>query len=310
MRRIEYNRYGGPQLMHLATFAPPPPRGHDVQIKVIIASVNPFDWKLREGELKIFTGSKFPRGMGSDFCGVVQKVGPKVTRFKIGDEVIGTTTPKASGAFAEVVTTRETLLVRKPESLSYSQAAVLPIPGVTAWLALVDKANVQRGQRIFINGALGSVGRAAIAVAKAWGAKVAGRVGARSLEDATAEGLSPVLDYAKPIPEELKNAFDVVFDCNGSLTPADGDFLRKPGGMVIDINMTKKKLLWALLSKGRKLVFFNGKAETLEKVAAFAAAGNLSLPIDVTVGLDDAIPLITAIETGKRKSGKAVIQFG
>src|SRR5579859_5742796 len=200
MRRIEYDRYGGPELMHLAAFSPPPLRGHAVRIKVAAASVNPFDWKLREGELKLFTGKSFPRGMGSDFCGIVQAVGPKVTRFKAGDEVVGTTTPKVSGAFAEIVTTKERLLVRKPASLSSSEAAVLPIPGVTAWLALVEKANVGRGQTVFINGALGSVGRAATAIAHARGASVAGRIGAHSLAEGAAEGLSPVLDYANPIP--------------------------------------------------------------------------------------------------------------
>ena len=308
MKRIEYDSYGGPELMRVATFAPPPLRGHEVQINVMAASINPFDGKLREGELKMFTGSTFPRGMGSDFCGVVRSVGPKVTRFKVGDEVIGTTTPKASGAFAEVVTTQEKLLVLKPATLSYSEAAVLPIPGVTAWLALVNKANLQPGQTVFINGALGSVGRAAIAIAKSRGARIAGRVGAHSLAEARAAGLSPLLDYAKPIPTELKGAFDVVFDCNGSLTPEEGDLLRKEAGMVIDINLTKKKLLRALLSKGRKLVFFNGKAETLEMVVGLAAAGKLSLPIGATAVLSDAIPLITAVENGKRTNGKAVIQ--
>ena len=296
MKRIEYDCYGGPELMRVAAFTPPPPRDHDVQINVKAASINPFDGKLREGELKIFTGSTFPRGMGSDFCGVVRNIGPKVTRFKVGDEVIGTTTPKASGAFAEVVTTHEKLLVRKPTSLSYSEAAVLPIPGVTAWLALVNKANVQPGQTVFINGALGGVGRAAIAIAKSRGARIAGRVGAHSLAEAHAAGLSPLLDYANPIPAELKGTFDVVFDCNGSLTPEEGDLLRKKAGMVIDINLTKKKLLRAFLSKGRKLVFFNGKAETLEMVVGLAAAGKLSLPIGVTAPLNDAIPLITAVD--------------
>jgi NADPH:quinone reductase-like Zn-dependent oxidoreductase len=309
MQRIEYDRYGGPEQMHIATFTPPAPRGNEVRIKVRAASVNPFDWKLREGELKIFTGSVFPRGMGSDFCGIVESVGPKVTRFKVDDEVIGTTTPKASGAFAEMVVTQEKLLVHKPASLSDAEAAVLPIPGVTAWLALVGTANLQRGQKLFINGALGSVGQAAIAIAKSRGAVIAGRVGAAALGEAQENGLSPALDYAKPIPAELNGTFDVVFDCNGSLSPEQGNLLRKKGGVVIDINLTKKKLMKALLSKGRKLVFFNGKAETLEKVVTFAAAGHLRQPIASTVLLGDAIPLITALENGKRQNGKVVIQF-
>jgi NADPH:quinone reductase-like Zn-dependent oxidoreductase len=309
MQRIEYDRYGGPEQMHLRTFSPAQPRGREVRVRVVAGAVNPFDWKLREGELKLFTGSKFPRAMGSDFAGVVESVGSQVERFKVGDEVVGTTSPKASGAFAQAVVTHEKLLVKKPAALSYVDAAVLPIPGVTAWLALVEKAKVGPGQRVFINGALGSVGRAAIAIATHRGALVAGRVGAGDLAEARACGLSPALDYKKGIPPEFSRSFDVVFDCNGSLTPREGDQLCKRGGMVIDTNLTKVKLWRAILSRQRKLVFFNGKANTLEKVVALAAAGHLALPIGITVELADAVPLIAALERGERHKGKAVITF-
>ena len=309
MQRIEYGRYGGPELMRLATFTPAGPRGQEVRVKVIAAAVNPFDWKLREGELKMFTGSKFPRAMGSDFSGVVESVGPKVTRFRVGDDVVGTTSPKASGAFAQVVVTHEKLLVKKPASLTHAEAAVLPIPGVTAWLALVEKAKLQPGQRIFINGALGSVGRAAIAIAKDIGASVSGRVGAGSLEEARSMGLSPALDYGKPVPPDAARSFDVVFDCNGSLSPQEGDRLIKSGGVVIDINLTGPKLSRALFSKHRNLVFFNGNAKTLQKVVELAAAGRLKLPIARTVPLAEAIPVVSELERGRRLNGKAVIQL-
>ena len=309
MRRIEYDRYGGPDLMHLATWVPKKLAAHDVQVKVMAAAVNPVDWKLREGELKLFSGRSFPRGMGADFSGVVQSVGPRVTRFKAGDEVVGTTTPRNSGAFAELVTTADERLVAKPTALSYAQAAVLPIPGGTAWTALVEKAEVQVGQRVFINGALGSVGRAAIAVSKLRGASIAGRVGPHNLAEARACGLDPALDYTQSIPADLNGAFDAVFDTNGSLTAAEGDRLRKPGGVVIDINPTKSKFLRLVLSRHHKLVFFNGKAKTFEPIVALAASGHLSLPIGNTVELDGAIAAITALERGKHHGGKLVIQF-
>jgi NADPH:quinone reductase-like Zn-dependent oxidoreductase len=309
MQRIEYDDYGGHELMHLAAFTPPPPRDQEVCIRVVAASVNPFDWKVREGELKFFTGSNFPRAMGSDFCGVVERVGRKVTKFTVGDQVVGTTSPKASGAFAEVVITHEKYLAKKPNSLSHAEAAVLPIPAVTAWLALIEKAKLQRGQHVLINGALGSVGRAAIAVAMSAGAKLAGRVGPGSLIEAQSLGLTPTLDYNGPIPSDALNAFDVVFDCNGSLTPQQGNSLVKSGGMVIDINLTRPKLWRALLSRHRKLVFFNRNAETLQKVVDFAASGRLKLPIGRTVNLKEAIPMIADLESGKHFKGKVVIQF-
>jgi NADPH:quinone reductase-like Zn-dependent oxidoreductase len=247
--------------------------------------------------------------MGSDFSGVVQSVGRKVARFKPGDEVIGTTSPRASGAFAEVVITHEKYLVKKPKTLSHAQAAVLPIPGVTAWLALIQKAKLQKGQSVLINGALGSVGRAAIALSTSVGAKVAGRVGATSLNEARDLGLFPVLDYNQPLPSHALNSFDVVLDCNGSLTPQQGDDLVKAAGIVIDINMTRAKLWRALCRRHRSLVFFSRNTQTLQKVVDFAALGKLRLPIGRTGSLSEAIPMITDLEHGKRLSGKAVIQF-
>jgi NADPH:quinone reductase-like Zn-dependent oxidoreductase len=309
MQRIEYDRYGGHELMHLAAFTPSPPRDREVRIRVVAASVNPFDWRVREGELKLFTGSNFPRTMGSDFSGVVESVGRKVTRVTVGDQVVGTTSPNTSGAFGEVVVTDERYLVKKPNSLSHAEAAVLPIPGVTAWLALIQKAKLQRGQHVLINGALGSVGRAAIAVATSTGAKLAGRVGQGSFDEAQSLGLASILDYNEPIPSNALKAFDVVFDCNGSLTPRQGDSLVKPGGMVIDINLTRSKLWRAVFSRHRKLVFFNRNAETLQRVVDFAAAGKLKLPIGRTVNLKEAIPMIVDLECGKHFKGKAVIQF-
>jgi NADPH:quinone reductase-like Zn-dependent oxidoreductase len=117
------------------------------------------------------------------------------------------------------------------------------------------------------------------------------------------------LDYNRPIPSDALNAFDVVFDCNGSLTPQQGDNLVKSGGIVVDINLMRSKLWRAVFSRHRNLVFFNGNAATLQKVVEFAAAGKLELPIGRTVGLDEAIPMIAELERGKRFSGKAVIQF-
>jgi NADPH:quinone reductase-like Zn-dependent oxidoreductase len=309
MQRIEYDGYGGHELMHLAAFSPPPLGDQEVCTRVVAASVNPFDWKVREGELKLFTGSRFPRAMGSDFSGIVESVGRKVTRFAVGDPVVGTTSPKESGAFAEVVIVHEKYLIKKPNSLSHAEAAVLPIPGVTAWLALIQRAKLQRGQHVLINGALGSVGRAAISVASSVGAKLAGRVGPGSHDEARSLGLSSTFDYNGPIPSSALKSFDVVFDCNGSLTPQQGESLVKPGGMVIDINLTRAKFWRALFRRHRKLVFFNRNAETLQKIVEFAAAGKLKLPIGRTAKLTEAIPMITDVESGRHFKGKAVIQF-
>lgn len=180
---------------------------------------------------------------------------------------------------------------------------------VTAWQAIVDKASVKRGQRIFLNGALGAVGRAAIAIAQDLGAEVTGRVGKGALEEAHALGLKTVLDYAKPIPLDLQKSFDLVCDCNGSLSPQESAMLMKPGGMVIDIMPNGAKMINFLFRWHQKFVFAKLEAKNLQKVVDFAAQGKLPMPIGRTATLAEAIKMIAEVEQGQGPKGKAVIVF-
>jgi NADPH:quinone reductase-like Zn-dependent oxidoreductase len=307
MKRIQYHRYGGPEEMRLETYEIPAPRADEIVVRVKAASINPFDWKVRQGALKFMVRGQFPRAMGSDFSGVVESVGAGVTRFRAGDDVLGTTPLNTSGAFGEKLITKEKLAVKKPASLSYEDAASLPIVGVTAWLALVSKGHLRAGQRVFVNGAYGGVGQAAVYIAKALGALVAGRVGPGALPDARAIGADPVLDYTKDIPADLNKSFDIVFDCSGGLTPREGDALIKRGGVVIDINPTFSKLMRSLFSGHRKFVFASMGAENLQKIVDLAASGKLPISVGRKATLDQAIALISDLETGRRTKGKAVI---
>lgn len=147
MRRIHYHQYGGPETMRLEEFTLPPLQEGEVAVTVAAASVNPIDWKLRQGQLKMMTGRSFPRAMGSDFTGVVHTVGPGVTQFTPGDHVYGIARLKESGAFAETVITTESMLASKPAELSVEQAACLPTAAVMAWNGLVDRAHRHRPDR-------------------------------------------------------------------------------------------------------------------------------------------------------------------
>ena len=309
MKRLQYDKYGGPEVVRLTSFTLPPPGADEVVVRVAAASINPVDWKIRSGQLKIMTGSKFPRAMGTDFAGTVEAVGSNVSRFKPGDTVVGAVTLKASGAFASELITSQKLLVKKPNNLSFAQAATLPIAGVTAWCALVQKGKLARGQKVFINGAMGAVGQAAIAIAREIGAEVVGRVGPKSLTQAQSLGLANALDYTKPLPENLNGTFDVVFDCHGSLTPAEEGRLRKKGGKIYDIAPTASKFIRSLLSPSRKIIFADLKAENLQSVVDLAAAGKLVLPIVKTCSLEEAPDVLASLERGERLNGKAVITF-
>jgi len=309
MERLEYDRFGGPELVHLASFTLPEPQANEVLVRVAAASINPLDWKIRNGDMKIFTGSKFPRAMGTDFAGTVEAVGSKVSDLKPGDAVVGTVPMKSSGAFAPRLITTRDHLVKKPDNLPFAEAASLPVAGVTAWLVLVKNAGLKRGQKLFINGATGAVGHAAIAIAREIGAEVTGRVGPQSVAQAQSLGLSLALDYTKPLPTTLDGSFDVVFDANGSLSIQEGDRLIKRGGKVFDIAPTKWKFLKALVSRSRKVVIADSKAENLQPVVDLAAANKLAIPVVQTVSLADAPALLASLEQGRRLNGKAVIAF-
>lgn len=309
MKRIEYDRYGGPELMHLAAFQPPSPGPGDILVQVKAASINPVDWGIRRGKMRLLTGSSFPRAMGKDFAGTIVQVGAGVTGWKVGDAVLGCVPWKRAGAFAPMALVRAREIVRKPEALSFAQAAALPTVGLTAWHGLIQKAKLKPGQSLLVNGAAGGVGSFVVQIAHSLGAKVAARVGTRSFERMKALGVNTVLDYREALPTDLKHRFDVVFDCNGSIASRDLDRLLKPGGVAVDITIEAPKLLRSLFLRRQKLAFGSVDQKTLLDVAKFAASGHLQLDIGAEVSIEDAIPLIARLEGGKSIDGKAVIVF-
>ena len=155
MKRVQYYRYGGPEVLRLEEFALDAPGRGEIRVGVRAAAANPMDWKIRSGEMKMMTSQKFPRGLGHDFAGVVDAVGPNVTRFKVGDEVFGATGWREAGTFAEALVTEDKTVFLKPQSLSFQEAAALPIVSAAAWTALIDKAKLRAGQQVFITGCLG-----------------------------------------------------------------------------------------------------------------------------------------------------------
>lgn len=293
--------------MRLESYRLPGPGKGEIMVRVKAASINPLDWKLRQGFMKIMMGRHFPRAMGSDFSGVVEAIGPGVVGLVAGDEVLGTTPMKASGAFAEALITTSNLVIKKPAALSFPDAAALPSIGVTAWRALIDAGKLKAGQAVFINGAAGGVGQAAIWIAKAFGAVVTVRVGPSWLADTAKLGLARVLDYNQPIPADLKGAFDVVFDCHGSLTAREEDFLTKRTGVAVDIDPTFGNLVRSIISSRHSFVRGVPSLVILQKVVDLAVAGRLPITISRTARLSEAAALISDLEAGRRVPGKAVI---
>ena len=171
MKRVQYLRYGAPKELRLDEVKQPDPERGQIRVQVRAAAANPMDWKIRRGEMKTLTGFRFPRGLGHDFAGVVDAVGPGVERLKVGDEVFGITSIRQAGALAEYVVADEKNVGLKPSSISFEQAAALTIVSLTAWNALVGKARLRAGQSVFITGCLGGVGRSAVQISRMRGAE-------------------------------------------------------------------------------------------------------------------------------------------
>ncbi|MEU0877024.1 NADP-dependent oxidoreductase [Lentzea sp. NPDC005914] len=239
-KRIQYHRYGGPEVLRLEDFRPARPGPGEVLIRVKAAAANPMDRKIRNGEMKMLTGWKFPRGLGHDFAGVVVAVGDGVTRLGVGDEVLGGTGLKAAGAFAEMVVAEEKAVVTKPPNLSWEEAAAIPVVGLTAFQALVNTGELQAGQAVFIHGCLGGVGRSAAQIALARGASVGGSCRDTAAHDARGLGINPIVDFDFDATK-LAKRFDIVLDTAGTLPIGAAQALLKPGGRIIDINPTPAK---------------------------------------------------------------------
>ncbi|MFC9688777.1 NAD(P)-dependent alcohol dehydrogenase [Kribbella sp. NPDC056951] len=312
MHRIQYHQYGGPDTMRLEEFELPAPQAGEVAVSIRAASVNPIDWKLRQGQLKVMTGRAFPRAMGSDFAGVVSAVGPGVTQFQPGDHVYGMTRLKESGAYAEAVITLESYLALKPAGLTFEQAALLPTGAVMAWNGLVERAHLRKGQRVFVNGATGGVGEAVVQVARMVGATVAGSTGTASVVRARELGVEPVYDYtglgAAELAQLQAGAFDVVFDTSGTLPVRTAMRMLRKSGVFLDINATPAKFLHAAVNRRRHKIFFcTPTTQILTEAADAAVAGDLGMRAGETVLLGAAIGLIADLEKGRKIPGKGLI---
>ncbi len=306
MKRIQYQSYGGPEVMRLEEHSLAAPGANQIRVRVKAASINPADWKIRNGELKMMTGKAFPRGMGVDFAGIVESIGSGVTRFQPGDEVLGTTSIKGAGTFAEQLITEEKLVVQKPGGLSFPQAACLPAVGATAW-GVMEKANLQSGQKLFVNGCYGAVGQAVVQIARARGLSITGTCSAASIADAKSIGVDRAIDYGEVDWSSLQGRFDAVIDTADTLLVPDALRLLCPKGVFVDIHPTPARMLRGLFNRRYKFVMADMSAATVGKVIDFSVEKGLQINIGESVPLAGAIPLITEIENGKKTRGKAVV---
>ena len=205
-----------------------------VVVAVKAAALNPIDWKMVEGELSRFTQLPFPFIPGSDFAGVVKKVGHGVTHLKEGDEVYGMAgyNRGGSGSLAEVAAANASFVWKKPAKLDFKQAAAVPMAGLRAWHVLVEVLQVKAGQRVLIHGGAGGIGTFALQIAKHLGAHVATTVSGKDQEYAKSLGADITIDYQSEDFSKLVHDYDAVFDTIGGETFAKSFAVLKAGGKI------------------------------------------------------------------------------
>jgi NADPH:quinone reductase-like Zn-dependent oxidoreductase len=255
----------------------------------------------------MFTGNKFPRALGHDFAGVVDAVGPGVTRLKVGDAVFSAVGMKEAGAFAETLVADEKHVLLKPASLSFEQAATLTIVNLTAWNALVDKAKVRAGQAVFIGGCLGGVGRAAVQIALMNGATVTGSCSAADRDEALALGVAEVVDYRNFDVAGYKRRFDIVIDTATKLSMDQLNMLLKSGGRAVHVVPKPAIMLRGLVSSRHTAVIGAPTPGSLAGIQKAVDQGQLVQKFGQVVPLSDAIPAIAALEKERALKGKLVI---
>ena len=298
MKAVVCSKSGPPDVLHLKEVAKPTPKEDEVLIKVFAGTVTSGDVMLRKLHpllylpMRLF-GIKRKKISGHEFAGEIEETGIDVKRFKVGDRVFGTTTGLSVGANAEYVCLPEEwakgVLAIKPANISYEEAAALPVGGMTA-LYILRKGNIQRGQKVLVYGASGSVGTYAVQLAKQYfGAEVTGVSSTSNQELVKSLGAEEVIDYTKADITKIGKSYDVVFDAVGKLSPAQGKELLKDNGIYLTIQTTT-----------------NEKIENLITLIELIEAGKIKPVIDRRFPLEQTAEAHRYVETGHKK-GNVVI---
>ena len=305
MRAARIHAAGGPEALRIESVPVPVPAAGEVLVRVHYASVNPVDWKLQErGRLP------FPATPGGDFSGEVIAVGPRVTDFACGDLVAGIVDQgERAGSYAEYLTVPTTEIVRKPNAFTMVEAAAYPTVAVAAWRYLIQAADVQRGERVLVQGGAGGTGSVIVQIAKARGAYVIATASARNHDYLKEIGADEVIDYRATRFEDVVRNVDVVVDTVGGETLIRSEQVLRDGGRLV----TLVGSVPAQICDRRRVICpatppWDVKSG-LDGVAPLITAGKVRINIDQTYPLD-AIAKAQEHNRSGRTRGKVVVDMG
>ena len=327
MKAYVVKKYGKKEKLHLSEVAKPVINDNEVLVEIHAASVNQIDAKIRNGEFKMVMPYKPPFTIGHDVAGVVTQVGVKVSKLKIGDEVFAS----CKGTFAEFITINENDLALKPKNISMEEAASIPLVGLTAWQVLIEKGNLKKGQKVFIQAGSGGVGTIAIQLAKHLGAYVATTTSSANKDLVKSLGADLIIDYKTQDFETILKDYDLVLNSQDSKTLEKSMKILKPAGKAISIsgppdvdyanetglNWLLKNIMRLLSFKIKKLakklhvhysfLLMKPNGEQLSEITALTEAGIIRPVVDKVFPFAETNEAMSYVEAGRAK-GKVIVK--
>ncbi len=311
MKKIIYEVYGEADVLKVLDFETTEPSEGESLIKVMAAGLNPVDYKIRNGSLKFIYRAKLPRTPGGEISGIVEKTGSNQSAFKPGDKVYAML-PISIGGYSEYVNVNEYLLSRMPEKISFNEAAVIPLAGLTALQALRDKGNISKGMKVLINGGSGGVGMFAIQIAKAFGAEVTAVCSGKNTSFVKSFGADHVIDYEKEDFTKLTSKFDIVLDAVAKSSFGKCQkILAKKSVFITTIPsppVMLRQIFNPLVNKKTFGILTKPLSKDLDFLTELIAQGKLKASIEKAYSLEQAAMAHKHIETGRVK-GKLVIEM-
>jgi NADPH:quinone reductase-like Zn-dependent oxidoreductase len=330
MQAFIVDRYKNNSALRLGEMPEPEVRDQDVLVAIHAAGLNPLDAKIRDGEFKLILPYRLPLILGNDVAGVVVRVGSKVRGFKSGDEVYARPNQDRIGTFAEFIAMDEADVALKPRNLTMDEAASIPLAGLTAWQILVERARLERGQKVLIHAGSGGVGTFAIQLAKHIGATVATTTSTGNVDLVRSLGADVIIDYKKEDFAKVLYGYDVVLNSLGKDTLERSLKVLKPRGKLISISgppdiafakesglnwfLQQVMRLWSLhiRRKARQhgisysFVFMRANGEQLGKITSLIESGVVRQVVDRTFPFQATNEAMDYLATGRAK-GKVVI---
>jgi NADPH:quinone reductase-like Zn-dependent oxidoreductase len=307
IRKVRIHRFGGPGVLQIDNVEPSLPDALQVLVSVKAASINPVDFKIRNGQYPAVKEDRLPYTLGRDVSGIVEKCGAQATRFKIGDEVMGMVSI-AGGGYAEKAVLDQQALTLRPQMIDYAHAAAIPLAGTTAWQGLLRHGGLKGGQSVLIHGGSGGVGHFAIQFAKAKGARVLTTVSTDNVEFARGLGADVVIDYKTQRFEEHARDLDMVFDLiDGETRQRSWQTLKRGGILVSTLTApSQEKAMQHGVRAMRYTVEANGA--DLAEIADLVMSGKVTPHVQKTFRLEEAPQALATVERGD-SIGKIVLSL-